>query len=146
VALHRQLADLLRDRIQRGEIGPGERLPTEAELNADFGLSTPTIRKAIKTLKDEGLVQTRAGMGTFVLGQSDQPVAPYEQIAATIRERISSGQIPLGRRIPSIYELEAEFGVARDTLRKAINLLRDEGLVETAVGKGVYVVRRPVSE
>lgn len=64
---------------------------------------------------------------------------PYRQIAAAVRKRIQSGEIPPGRRIPSLVELEAEFGVARDTLRKAVQVLKDEGLVETVRGMGVYV-------
>ncbi|MGP4092914.1 GntR family transcriptional regulator [Nonomuraea sp. KM90] len=70
------------------------------------------------------------------------PVPPYKQVAAVLRQRIMSGQIPPGRRIPSLTELEAEFGVARDTLRKAVQLLKDEGLVETVTGMGIYVVQR----
>lgn len=70
------------------------------------------------------------------------PIPPSRQIANAIRERIESGEIPPGRRIPSYTELEAEFPVARDTVRKAVQLLKDEGLVETAPGMGVYVVQR----
>ncbi|WP_246150336.1 GntR family transcriptional regulator [Streptomyces qinzhouensis] len=43
----------------------------------------------------------------------------------------------------SLTELEAEFGVARDTLRKAVKVLKGEGLVETVTGMGVYVTRMP---
>ena len=70
------------------------------------------------------------------------PVPPYRQVANALRERIATGQIPPGRRIPSLTELEAEFGVARDTLRKAVQVLKDEGLVETVTGMGIYVVDR----
>ncbi|GIH72471.1 GntR family transcriptional regulator [Sphaerimonospora thailandensis] len=73
------------------------------------------------------------------------PVPPYRQIANALRERIASGAIPPGRRIPSLIELEAEFGVARDTLRKAVRVLKDEGLVETVTGMGIYVVQRESS-
>ncbi|WP_267246573.1 GntR family transcriptional regulator [Streptomyces sp. PR69] len=68
------------------------------------------------------------------------PVPPYRQIAAILRARITDGSIPAGRRIPSLVEMEAEFDVARDTLRKAVKVLKDEGLVETVTGMGVYVV------
>ncbi|WP_327582455.1 GntR family transcriptional regulator [Nonomuraea sp. NBC_00507] len=60
----------------------------------------------------------------------------------TLRQRIETGKIPPGRRIPSLVELEEELGVARDTLRKAVKVLKEEGLVETVVGMGVYVVQR----
>lgn len=72
----------------------------------------------------------------------DGPVPPYRQIAAVLRERIESGDIPPGRRIPSLVELEQQYGVARDTLRKAIQVLKDEGLVETVTGMGVFVIER----
>lgn len=67
------------------------------------------------------------------------PIPPYRQIAAILRQRIDSGQIPPGRRIPSLVELEQEFHVARDTLRKAVQVLKDEGRVETVVGMGIFV-------
>ncbi|HZG07107.1 MAG TPA: GntR family transcriptional regulator [Streptomyces sp.] len=71
------------------------------------------------------------------------PIPPYRQIAASLRKRIADGTIPVGRRIPSLVELEAEFEVARDTLRKAVQVLKDEGLVKTVPGMGVYVVEQP---
>jgi GntR family transcriptional regulator len=70
------------------------------------------------------------------------PVPPYRQIADDIRRKIQDGTIPPGRRIPSIVEMEQEYGVARDTLRKATKVLKDEGLVETVTGMGIFVVDR----
>lgn len=70
------------------------------------------------------------------------PVPPYRQIADRLREQIADGSIPPGRRIPSLVQLEQEYGVARDTLRKAVQVLKDEGLVETVTGMGVFVVDR----
>ncbi|WP_326646568.1 GntR family transcriptional regulator [Streptosporangium sp. NBC_01755] len=69
-------------------------------------------------------------------------IPPYQQVAAAIRKRIASGEIPPDRRIPSLVELGAEFGIARDTLRKAVQVLKNEGLVETVTGMGIYVVER----
>lgn len=71
------------------------------------------------------------------------PVPPYRQIAAILRKRIADGEIPVGRRIPSLTDMDKEFEVARDTLQKAVQVLRDEGLVETARGMGVYVIKVP---
>jgi GntR family transcriptional regulator len=67
------------------------------------------------------------------------PIPPYRQLAAILRKRIQSGEIPAGRAIPSLVQLEQEFDLARDTLRKAVQVLKDEGLVETVPGMGVYV-------
>ena len=71
------------------------------------------------------------------------PIPPYRQIAAALRAEIADGTIPVGRRIPTIIEMEDRFGVARDTLRKATQVLKDEGLVETVQGMGIYVVKVP---
>ncbi|WP_030342266.1 GntR family transcriptional regulator [Streptomyces californicus] len=71
------------------------------------------------------------------------PIPPYRQIADQLRARIADGTIPVGRRIPSLVELEQEFGVARDTLRKAVKVLKDEGLVETVTGMGVFATQQP---
>jgi DNA-binding GntR family transcriptional regulator len=71
------------------------------------------------------------------------PVPPYRQIAAQLREQIANGSIAVGRRIPSLVEMEQQYGVARDTLRKAVQVLKDEGLVETVNGMGIYVIKPP---
>jgi GntR family transcriptional regulator len=72
----------------------------------------------------------------------DGPVPPYKQLAQILRDRIAAGDIAPGRRIPSVTELEQETGLARDTIQKAVRLLREEGLVETVIGMGVFVVDR----
>ncbi|MFB7899917.1 GntR family transcriptional regulator [Streptomyces xiamenensis] len=72
----------------------------------------------------------------------DGPVPPYRQIADDLRRRIESGEIPPGRRIPSMVELEQQWGVARDTISKATRALKAEGLIETVSGMGIYVVDR----
>ncbi|KIF69262.1 GntR family transcriptional regulator [Streptomyces sp. AcH 505] len=71
------------------------------------------------------------------------PVPPYRQIADQLRAQIADGTLPVGRRIPSLVELEQQYGVARDTLRKAVRVLKDEGLVETVSGMGVFVIAQP---
>ncbi|WP_433890714.1 GntR family transcriptional regulator [Streptomyces sp. CA-111067] len=73
------------------------------------------------------------------------PIPPYRQIADQLREHIADGSIPVGRRIPSMVEMEQQYGVARDTLRKAVQVLKDEGLVETVNGMGVYVIAPPAA-
>jgi len=66
--------------------------------------------------------------------------APYLQLADILRKRIADGEIPPGRRMPSQLELEQEFGLARNTIKKALKLLKDEGLVVTAPGRGMFVI------
>ncbi|MCN9244455.1 GntR family transcriptional regulator [Streptomyces sp. RY43-2] len=69
----------------------------------------------------------------------------YVQLASVLRERIRRGEIPVGRRIPSQYELEQELGgsVSRRTIQSAIDLLREEGILQGVQGKGVFVIAMP---
>ena len=73
---------------------------------------------------------------------SDVPV--YAQLAGILRDMITSGQVRPHERLPSISYLVQTYGVADQTVKKAMQVLRDEGLVQTVTGKGVYVVERPL--
>jgi DNA-binding GntR family transcriptional regulator len=70
-------------------------------------------------------------------------VPPYRQLAAILRARIARGDYPTDAPIPSEVRLGQEFGVGRDTVRRAERLLADEGLLIIAHGRGVYVVEQP---
>jgi GntR family transcriptional regulator len=64
--LYHQLKELLLQRIESGEWAPGDQLPTEAEFSAQFGVSRVTVRQALQLLVNQGLVERRQGLGTFV--------------------------------------------------------------------------------
>lgn len=70
----------------------------------------------------------------------DSDLPPYQQVAAILREQILSGKIPPRRPIPSITTLQQTYGIARNTVRKAIDLLANEGLVVVRPGWGTFVV------
>jgi DNA-binding GntR family transcriptional regulator len=71
------------------------------------------------------------------------PVPPYRQIAGILRRRIEAGEYPPDTRIPTESELVEAFEVARTTARRAVEVLREEGLVYTVPQRGTYVTRRP---
>ena len=66
----------------------------------------------------------------------------YLQLAAILRGRITSGEIAPGEPVPSITFLVQETGLAVGTIRKAIKVLSDEGLVVTVPGRGSFVTER----
>ena len=67
------------------------------------------------------------------------PTRPkWEQIAEVLRARIASGELP-PRSLVSEVQMEAEFGVARGTVRKVTAALREEGLIVTTPGMGSFV-------
>jgi GntR family transcriptional regulator len=67
---------------------------------------------------------------------------PYRQLAAILRQRITAGEYPAGRRLPSIIELSAESGVSVKTVQRALAVLADEGLVVTVPNRGTFVTNR----
>ena len=68
----------------------------------------------------------------------------YVQLSEHLRQRVDDGHWPAGTTLPSIESLMAEFEVARVTVRQAIALLADEGLVSPQRGRGTFVTARSV--
>lgn len=60
------IASALTEDITEGRYGPGDKLPTEAELSARFGVNRHTVRHALKSMSETGLVHARRGAGVFV--------------------------------------------------------------------------------
>jgi DNA-binding GntR family transcriptional regulator len=69
----------------------------------------------------------------------DSPVPLHQQVAAMLRSQISKGK--LTGRVPSILTLAQEHGVSHRTTARALETLRDEGLIVAVRGKGYYVAR-----
>ncbi len=92
-----ELVEALGDRIRDGRLAAGDKLPTEAAFMAEFGVSRTVVREAISKLQASGLVQTRHGIGTFVVGLGE--AAPFrlapEQFA-TLRDVIAVLELRIG--------------------------------------------------
>ncbi len=67
------------------------------------------------------------------------PIPRYVQLADLFRQRVDKGEWQPGRKLPSIDELMSQFDVARVTVRQAIALLADEGLLSPERGRGTFV-------
>ncbi|MEJ1161083.1 FadR/GntR family transcriptional regulator [Prosthecomicrobium sp. N25] len=74
--LYRQVADQLRQLIDRGEYPVGGRLPTERELAEQLGVSRPTVREALIALEVEGRLKIRVGSGIYVVEPPAAAAAP----------------------------------------------------------------------
>ena len=66
--IYRQLGTQLRQRIASGELAPGAQLPSVRELSAELKLNPLTVAKVFQLLEADGLVESRRGLGTFVVG------------------------------------------------------------------------------
>ncbi len=91
-----QLVQTLAERISDHRLAPGARLPTEAALMAEQGVSRTVVREALSQLQASGLVETRHGVGTFVLEGADaasfrirpQQLATLQDVVAVLELRI----------------------------------------------------------
>ena len=69
----------------------------------------------------------------------------YEQVAEHIQARIDAGELRPGQKMAPERDLAEEYGVAYNTVRKSVELLRERGLIVTMHGRGTYVAERPAS-
>ena len=73
----------------------------------------------------------------------ESDVFPYRQLANQLRDAIQAGDYLPGRPIPSGQALVRETGLALETVRRAVAVLVDEGLVYTVQGRGTFVTKDP---
>src|SRR5690242_11908209 len=71
------------------------------------------------------------------------PMPRYAQLADVFRQRIARNVWPPGTKLPTLEALMGEFGVARVTVRQAMELLAREGLVSPERGRGTFVTAQP---
>jgi DNA-binding transcriptional regulator YhcF (GntR family) len=102
--LHEQVAAEIRRAIADGEAKPGERLPPARDLAAVIGVNTNTVLRALRTLRDEGLIELRRGRGVTVAGSPERGV-----VVARVRELIRFGR---------------QHGYGRDELVRIIETVR----------------------
>lgn len=72
-----------------------------------------------------------------------EPVALHDQVAAEIRRAIAEGEAGPGERLPLAKDIAAVLGVNKNTVLRAMHILRDEGLVEFGRGNGITVTGTP---
>ena len=92
-----ELVESLGDRIRDGRLKSGDKLPTEAAIMEEFEVSRTVVREAISKLQAGGLVETRHGVGTFVLGLGESAgfkIGP-EQLS-TLRDVIALLELRIG--------------------------------------------------
>jgi len=98
--LYTQLADVIRERIAKGALAVGDRIPTLKQLVEEFEVSSITVRQALQLLKREGLISLERGRGTFVI--SRPPLHPKMHVQTSLR-----GLAELYRKLrPKLVTLE----------------------------------------
>ena len=116
-----ELVDAIGERIHDGRLSPGDKMPTEAAVMQEFGVSRTVVREAISKLQAAGLVDTRHGVGSFVVGAlgggSAFHLAP--QKVATLRDVVAVLELRIG------IETEAAGLAAQRRSTRDIGALRE---------------------
>jgi GntR family transcriptional regulator len=92
VPLHRQLFLVLHDEIDRGVLAPGDALPTEQTLCGQFGVSRITVRRALADLAEQGYIERKRGVGSFVRRHGPADVADYVGAGRTFMQGLRQTQ------------------------------------------------------
>ncbi|NML17701.1 FadR/GntR family transcriptional regulator [Azohydromonas caseinilytica] len=95
-SLAQELVDVLGERVREGVLAPGDKLPTEAAVMAEFGVSRTVVREAISKLQAAGLVETRHGVGTFVVGPGQASFRITPEQLETLRDVIAVLELRIG--------------------------------------------------
>ena len=70
---------------------------------------------------------------------TDEPMAPYQRIAADLAKQIRSGKLRKGDQLPRVPDIAEKYNVSRNTVMRAYQLLKDDGLIMTVRGIATYV-------
>lgn len=136
---HERLAERLRAQIAAGAYSAGSALPGELALSAEYGVSRATVKAALAALETSGVLVARPGRRRIVAGAERSSDARYEQVAETLAGEINAGRFPVDSRLPSEQKLAEMYSVSRVTVRQALSVLRDRGLVEAVPRSGSFV-------
>ena len=126
VPLYFQLSQQLEAAVEQGVLTPGSLLGNEIDLSTRLGLSRPTVRQAIQSLVDKGLLVRRRGVGTQVV--HSRVKSPLE-LSSLYDDLETAGQRPgtkvlVNTVVPATAEIAAALGVAEDSDVHRVERLR----------------------
>jgi GntR family transcriptional regulator len=107
--VYKQIADELRQRIEAGQIAPGDRLPSESELVAEFAVAQGTVRQAIALLRGDGLVVAEHGKGVFVRRRPKIRRLAHDRFARRHRDAGKAAYLVEAEREESVPRVDVFF-------------------------------------
>ncbi|MFK0279952.1 GntR family transcriptional regulator [Streptomyces sp. NPDC090499] len=132
------IAEALRIEFEEGE--GIDALPSEAVMMRTHGVGRNTIRRALKVLEADGLVQSVPGIGwRFARGEDRR------SLAERMTDVISEDSLAVGDSYPSEAKLCERFGASRTAVRRVLAQMEGNGLLATVHGKGRTVRALPAS-
>jgi len=126
--------DAIRERIEAGELAPGDRLPSERALTEQLGVSRTSLREALKMLESMGMVEARSGRGRFVVQHTDDRGSVelvrnwlhahrddviHLNVIRTAIEQLAVEAMPAAARTRVVERLRPNVAEAQDATRRA---------------------------
>ncbi|MBN2811337.1 MAG: PLP-dependent aminotransferase family protein [Spirochaetales bacterium] len=139
IPLYIQIRDYLKDRIRSGELSPGQRLPSVAEMAVTYSVTAATIRRALQDLAEDRLISSHVGRGTFVLDPPGASVSAGENASADANAATAEPRAPEQLSAP-----ESRSGSARklrDSLQRGLG-----GLMALANKEGTIAFTRGIAD
>ncbi|MFF1411152.1 GntR family transcriptional regulator [Streptomyces sp. NPDC058289] len=130
------ISEVLRKGIELGEIVYA--LPSEADLVRVHDVSRNTVRRALKVLEAEGVLESVPGTGWRVVRGGDR-----RSLVERMTDVIAEDSLAIGDTYPSEAKLCDRFGVSRTAVRRALGQMEGTGLLDTVHGKGRTVRALP---
>ena len=131
-----QVSESLRQQIVAGVVG--DALPSEAELMRSHNVSRNTIRRALKVLEADSVVESAPGIGWRVVRDGDR-----RSLADRMTDLIAENLLAVGDPYPSEAKLCEQFGASRTAVRRVLAQMEGNGLLATVHGKGRTVRALP---
>jgi len=143
--LHQQLAQRLRQQITSGVWNEGDAISSEHELCKTWRVSRVTVRKALETLAQQGLIVRRTGSGTFVQELTARRGVPANQVQLIIANVLGTNTASLLHGVEAAvekYSMELTVRISRDSLEQEQKSL-EEALKKAPAGVVLYSVSPP---
>lgn len=129
IPLYYQLENVLREKITSGTFRGGERLPTESDLIEEYGVSRITVRQALQSLSDDGLIERKQGRGTYISARKS-------------RKRKFTGVIHLTGSLDELIEMGMETPVKVLEMNRVEADSHEAELLEIKVKTPIYRLKR----
>lgn len=127
-----ELVEALGDRIRDKRLKVGEKLPSEAAIENQYGVSRTVVREAISRLQAAGLVVTRHGIGTFIVGTNDNPTFQLTQEDfATLKDVIAVLELRIGIEVEA-----ASLAAIRRTEKNLTDIEASLKAIQAAIDAG----------
>src|SRR6188474_1324344 len=106
--IYRQLIEQIRERVARGKLEPGERLPSVRQLSKDLVVNPNTVARAYTELEREGVLNTRPGLGVFVAKpQAELTSKARDERLGAIIDRLLTEAVHLGYTAEGVEKMVA---------------------------------------